>query len=241
MASDSGGTSSIRKPGDAAVTGSIHASSANGNTMGTKRLSGLYAVTDPVLTPPDRILKCVAKAIAGGAQIVQLRDKAATDRDLLFVARALRDLCQGRGAVFIVNDRPELVLDVDADGLHIGRDDIPPDEARRIIGPDKILGVSCYGDLDRAADMERRGADYVAFGSFFPSPTKPAAPVVDPAILFEAKMRLSIPICAIGGITAENARLLVERGADMVAVVSDLWRAPDIEARARSYVRLFGA
>ncbi len=241
MASDSGGTFSIQKPEDAAVTGSLHSSSANGNPTGAKRLSGLYAVTDPVLTPPDRILGCVAKVLDGGARIVQLRDKATADRDLLPVARALRDLCQGRGAVFIVNDRPGLVQDVDADGLHIGRDDIPPDDARRIIGHDKILGVSCYGDLDRAADMERCGADYVAFGSFFPSPTKPAAPVVDPAILFEAKRRLSIPICAIGGITAENAGILVERGADMVAVVSDLWRAPDVEARARSYMRLFGA
>ncbi|MEF3169402.1 MAG: thiamine phosphate synthase [Deltaproteobacteria bacterium] len=219
----------------------IHPSSANGNATGAKRLSGLYAVTDPVLTPPGRILGCVAKVLDGGARIVQLRDKAATNRDLLPIARALRDLCQGRGAVFIVNDRPGLVQDVSADGLHIGQEDIPPDEARRIIGPDKILGVSCYGDLDRAVDMERRGADYVAFGSFFPSPTKPAAPVVDPAILLEAKRRLSIPICAIGGITAENAGMLVERGADMVAVVSDLWRAPDIEARARSYMRLFGA
>lgn len=202
-------------------------------------LSGLYAITDPVLTPCERLLESVEKALAGGARIVQLRDKDATDDELLPWAKALRDLCRRHGALFIVNDRVRLAVDVDAGGLHIGRDDLPVEEARRVLGPGRIIGVSCYGDLDRAVDMERRGADYVAFGSFFPSPTKPAAPTIPRELLTLAKRRLAVPICAIGGITVENAAELVGAGADMLAVISDLWTVPDIRERAAVYARFF--
>jgi len=202
-------------------------------------LSGLYAITDTVLTPHERLIESVEKAVVGGARIVQLRDKDTSDDVLLPMAMEVRDICLRHGALFIVNDRVRLALDADAGGLHIGRDDLPVEEVRRLLGPGRIIGVSCYGDLDRAADMERRGADYVAFGSFFPSPTKPAAPAIPPEVLSFAKRRLAVPVCAIGGITVENAAGLVAAGADMLAVISDLWKAPDIRNRAAEYAGLF--
>jgi thiamine-phosphate pyrophosphorylase len=112
-------------------------------------------------------------------------------------------------------------------------------EARAKLGHDKIIGVSCYGDISRAIQMQRQGADYVAFGSFFPSKTKPQAEVVSPMVLMSAKDMLDIPICAIGGITDHNAKDLVDMGADMVAVISDLWQTDDLSEKLKNYKRCF--
>lgn len=204
------------------------------------KLSGLYVITDEKLTPyeNDEILKKVEKALKGGAKIVQLRDKKNSDEFLVPYAKALKELCHKYGAIFIVNDRIELALKVSADGVHLGEKDFHIDLARKIL-KDKIIGVSCYGDIKRAKEMENLSANYVAFGSFFPSPTKPEAKLVKKEILLEAKKILKIPICAIGGITFDNAEELIKLGADMIAVISDIWKAEDIEAHARRYKELF--
>jgi len=204
------------------------------------RISGLYVITDEKLTPyeNDQILEKVEKALKGGAKIVQLRDKTKTDEDLIPYATALKKLCYKYGAIFIINDRVELALKVDAHGVHLGKEDLSITSARKIL-KDKIIGISCYGDLKRAKEMEALSADYVTFGSFFPSPTKPSAEVVDKRIILEAKKILRIPVCAIGGITLERAKELIELGADMIAIVSDIWMAKNIEERARGYRELF--
>ena len=172
-------------------------------------------------------------------RIVQFRDKHSDPHEKLGVAEALRILCRRYNALLIINDDLELAEEVDADGLHIGAEDgeIP---VIRKAWAGKILGVSCYGDLERAKWAAEAGADYLAFGSFFPSPTKPAAPVV-PSRVLTAAGALGKPRCAIGGITAENGQTLVDAGAEMLAVISDLWNAPDITARAKQYAALWEA
>ncbi|MCD6489578.1 MAG: thiamine phosphate synthase [Thermodesulfobacterium sp.] len=204
------------------------------------KLSGLYVITDEKLTPYEnnKILDKVEKALKGGAKIVQLRDKKNPDEFLISYAQTLKKLCHRYNAIFVVNDRVELALKVNADGVHLGKDDLSISSARKIL-KDKIIGVSCYGDLKRAKEMENLSADYVAFGSFFPSPTKPEAEIVDKKIILEAKKILKIPICAIGGITLERAKELIEFGADMIAVISDIWKAENIAERARGYKKLF--
>lgn len=186
------------------------------------KLEGLYAITDPVLTPYGDIERYVSEAIRGGAKILQLRDKELKDEELYPVAMRLKRLCDENGVCFIIDDRVVLAKAVNADGIHIGLEDIDPLDAREIIGSGKIIGVSCYGDLERAKGAIKKGADYVAFGSFFPSPTKPHAKVVDKSVLSEAKS-LGVPVCAIGGIGINNGGELVTAGADMLSVISALW------------------
>ncbi|PMP68685.1 MAG: thiamine phosphate synthase [Thermodesulfobacterium geofontis] len=204
------------------------------------KLSGLYVITDEKLTPykNNQILEKVRRALKGGARIVQLRDKNNSDEFLIPYAKALKELSHKYGAIFIINDRVELALKVDADGVHLGEEDVFIDDARKIL-KDKIIGISCYGDLKRAKEMELKGANYVAFGSFFSSPTKPSAKIIDKKILSEAKKILKIPICAIGGITLDKAEELIGLSADMIAVISDIWKAENIEERARKYKELF--
>jgi thiamine-phosphate pyrophosphorylase len=205
-----------------------------------KKLSGLYVITDEKLTPyeDNQILEKVEAALKGGARIVQLRDKNSSDEFLLPYARKLKELCHKYEATFIVNDRVELALKSDADGVHLGEEDPDIKYAREIL-KNKIIGISCYGDLKKAKEMELFGASYVAFGSFFPSPTKPSAKIVDKKILLEAKKILRIPVCAIGGITLEKAEELIKLCADMIAVISDIWKADNIEERAKKYKELF--
>lgn len=186
------------------------------------KLKGLYAITDAKLTPYGEIERYVSEAIRGGVRILQLRDKEMDDEGLYDVAVRLKRICEANNVTFIIDDRVLLAKAVDADGIHIGIEDIEVCNARRIIGDGKIIGVSCYGDLERAKNVIKDGADYVAFGSFFPSPTKPHAKVVDKSVLTEAKS-LGVPVCAIGGITAHNGRELVLAGADMLSVISALW------------------
>ncbi|WP_038057455.1 thiamine phosphate synthase [Thermodesulfobacterium hydrogeniphilum] len=203
-------------------------------------LKGFYVITDEKLTPYEnnQILKKVEEALKGGTKIVQLRDKTHSNNFLIPYAKKLKNLCQKYGALFIIDDRIELVLEVNADGVHLGKDDFPPEEARKIL-KNKIIGVSCYGDLERAKFMESLSVNYVTFGSFYSSPTKPEAKVISKDILVQAKRILKIPICAIGGINLERAKELVSLGADMIAVVSDIWQAKDIKKRAEEYSKLF--
>lgn len=201
-------------------------------------LRGLYVITDTVLLSGERLFPMVEKALDGGARLLQMRDKREPDDAMLEKAVALRRLCERYNAVFIVNDHVEIAAGSGADGLHIGEDDTDFAHAREIM-KNGIIGVSCYNDIERALEMEKKGADYVAFGSFFPSPIKPEARRADIELLSRAKRLLTVPVCAIGGITVENADMLVRSRADMVAVITDIWTAPDIRQRVSVYAGMF--
>lgn len=203
-------------------------------------LRGLYAITSATLCrEPRRLTQAVEAALAGGARVVQYRDKESDALQRRASAKALLTLCREHHALFIVNDDVELALAIGADGVHLGTQDLPLREARRRLGGLAILGVSCANVLARAVTAQDEGASYVAFGRFFPSQTKPGAPQAEVALVKQARERLHIPICAIGGITPANGRALVEAGAGMLAAVEGVFGAPDIGAAARAYARLF--
>jgi len=199
------------------------------------KLRGLYAIT-PEAADADALLRAVSAALEGGIALLQYRRKK---RAGALEAAALAALCRRSGVPFIVNDDIGLALDCGADGVHLGRDDGDLVAARaRLQG--RILGVSCYDCVDAARAAVAAGADYVAFGSVFASPTKPGA-VRAPLSLFAGARALGVPLVAIGGITLENAPQLLAAGAHGLAVVSDLFDAPDIAGRARAYGKLFQA
>lgn len=189
----------------------------------------LYFVLDlPVAGDPVALAR---EAATGGASLVQLRGKSATGRDLYDLALALKAALVPLGVPLILNDRLDVALAAGADGVHVGADDLPAERVRQL-GRELILGVSCYGELARAERAIAAGADYVAFGAFFPSPTKQEAAVVPTAVLGEAR-RLGRPVVAIGGITLEQAPAMIAAGADGVAVVSAIQGAADPRAAAR--------
>ena len=200
-------------------------------------LRGLYAVTDG--SPAPALLARVEAAIQGGARLIQYREKSAEPARRVAEAQALCVLCNGHDVSFIVNDDIELAAAVGADGVHLGKDDGEVSAARVRLGPRAIIGVSCYDSLERAVHAAHDGADYVAFGSFFASASKPAAVRAPLSLLQDARTRLNIPVCAIGGITPENGAELVLAGADMLAVIQGLFGAADVNAAARDYAKLF--
>jgi thiamine-phosphate pyrophosphorylase len=204
-------------------------------------LRGLY-----VVTPDDRLLArlsaLVEMALEGGARIVQYRNKQAPPPLRRAQAAELLRICRAHGARLIVNDDVWLAVEIGADGAHVGREDYPGGRlaaARDALGPNRLLGVSCYNELACAEAAAAAGADYLAFGSVFPSVTKPHAVRVSLDIIGQAKQRFGLPVAAIGGITAKNAAGVIAAGADMVAVVSDLFDAMDIRRRAGEFLQLF--
>ena len=197
-------------------------------------LRGLYAITPDGL-PDDVLLKRVEATLRGGARFLQYRDKQSSPSRRAEMALALRALCRRYGTGFIVNDDLALALKVDADGVHLGADDGDLAAARRALGQGKILGASCYADFELARKAVAAGADYVAFGTVYPSPTKPQAVRAPLELFARCRDELCIPTCAIGGITLDNAPALLPIGADLLAVISDLFAAPDVESRARAY------
>lgn len=207
---------------------------------GAAPISGLYAVT-PDLLDSDALLERVTAALAGGATAVQYRNKIASPPLQRAQALALRDLCASHNAIFIVNDDVGLAYAVDADGVHLGRDDVSLEQARRKLGRGAILGASCYSSLERAAQAVEAGADYIAFGSFFPSLTKPDAVRAEPSLLSAAKSRWSVGVVAIGGITAAVAPALIDAGADALAVIGAVFDAPDVTAAARAFRDVYAA
>ena len=207
-------------------------------------IHGLYAITDPALIPDRQLLPAAEAALRGGARLLQYRDKTATPEQRRQRAAQLQALCRQHGALFLVNDDPALAADIDADGVHIGQSDGGIARARRLLGPGKIIGVTCHSDLTLAEQAAAAGADYVAFGRFFPSRTKPQAPPADPAILDRARQRLTIPLVAIGGIDPSNGAQLLKWGADALAVIHALFSdpAPDqVERAAQQLSALFNA
>lgn len=202
-------------------------------------LEGLYVLTDTRLTPPESIEEKVHQAIQGGCRVVQFRDKTGDQEQRHEQAQALSHLCREHDVLFIINDDIALAEAVHAHGVHLGREDQALEQAREILGPQAIIGISCYNSLELAVQAAQAGADYVAFGSFFSSSIKPEAVRAEPELLTRARAQLDIPIVAIGGITAENTPQLIEAGADMVAVISAVFGVTEIRAAARRFAQLF--
>jgi len=206
--------------------------------MACRSLSGLYAIT-PDGFEERELLSRVEAALRGGARILQYRDKRNDGARQTHIAQKLRALCSRHGAALIINDDVPLAIAVGADGVHLGAEDGDLAAARTALGPDRILGASCYASFDLAVAAAQAGADYVAFGAVFASPTKPLAVRADLSLFERCRSELSIPACAIGGITLANAAPVVTAGADLLAVITDLFEAPDIETRARDFQTLF--
>jgi thiamine-phosphate pyrophosphorylase len=202
------------------------------------RISGLYAVT-PDTADTAALVALVRAALDGGCRWVQYRNKVADVELRREQAWALRRVTAQSGVALIVNDDPALALAAGADGVHVGGEDAPVEEARRLLGAGAIIGASCYDRLDLALAAQAAGADYVAFGSFFPSTVKPGAVRPEPGLLTRARERVNLPRVAIGGITPENAPLLITAGADALAVVSALFGVPDVAGAARRFCALF--
>jgi thiamine-phosphate pyrophosphorylase len=198
----------------------------------TRQLRGLYAITPDIVDITLLVAK-VEAAIAGGAQIIQYRNKTAPQSLKRKQAAMLSRVCDGGGAMFIVNDDVALARHVGAAGVHLGEDDTEIGRARATGGKAMLIGVSCYNDLARAKRLVAEGADYIAFGSFHSSPTKPGARRAEPALLHRAKS-LGVPVVAIGGITAANGRALVEAGADALAVISAVFDHDDLREVTRA-------
>jgi len=202
-------------------------------------LRGLYAITDAQLASGLGLERQVRAALAGGARIIQYRDKGSDPSRRLNETRALQHLCRESGAPLIINDNLELAVSIGADGIHLGRDDPDPEGARLQLGPDAIIGVSCYNRFELALDAQQAGADYIAFGRFFPSSIKPDAVQATSSLLHRAAKELAIPVVAIGGITPENGGALIEAGADMLAVIHAVFGQTDIQAACESFKQLF--
>ena len=198
-------------------------------------MKGLYAIT-PDVASTDALLRMAALALDGGATLLQYRNKLADEQLRREQASALLRMARAKGVPLIVNDHVALAAAIDADGAHVGRDDGDVAAARRML-PGKFLGASCYASLDAARGAIRDGADHVAFGSVFASGTKPAATRA-PLELFARARSLGVPLVAIGGITLENASQVISAGADCLAVIADLFGAPDIAGRAARYQSL---
>ncbi|WP_038089206.1 thiamine phosphate synthase [Acidihalobacter prosperus] len=204
-------------------------------------LGGLYVITDANLSPGvNRLREAVGAALAGGARWVQYRDKGGDPARRLHEALAVKAACRAHGAGFIINDDLELAVASGADGLHVGAQDIPLSAARARLGPQAIIGASCYNRLALAREAAAAGADYLAFGSVYPSQTKPAAVSAGLALIREARS-LGRPICAIGGIGVDNAAAVIAAGADLVAVVSAVFGAADVRGAAQRLAALFAA
>lgn len=187
----------------------------------------IYLITPPRLDPIAFADQLAAALDAGDVAAVQLRLKDVDDDDWRRAIDVLRPVTQSRGVAFLLNDRADLVRESGSDGVHVGQEDMPARQARALMGPDTTLGVTCKGSRDLAMQAGEDGADYVAFGAFFPSGTKDVTRFIEPDILQWWSELMELPCCAIGGITAENCAPLVRAGADFLAVVGAIWNYPD--------------
>jgi len=216
------------------VTSRSAACGANART----RLCGLYAIT-PDWADTRRLLAATEAILAGGCRLLQYRNKATSDCHRQEQAVALRGLTRRYGALLIINDDVDLALFAEADGVHLGEDDGELAAARVRLGNTAILGASCYQSLDRARNAARAGADYLAFGSFFASASKPLARRAEPPLLQAARAEIGLPLCAIGGITLDNAAPLLSAGAAMLAVITALFEATDPGLATEQFIKHF--
>jgi len=207
--------------------------------MYNHQLTGLYAITDAAQNDQQQLIADVEQALLGGARIIQYRDKTMQHRQRRNTAGLLRKLTRQHNALLIINDDITLASDSHADGVHLGQNDLSISAARAYLSPTAIIGVSCYNDFSLAKQATNNGADYIAFGRFFPSHTKPDAIQANIEILKIAKCELDVPIAAIGGVTTENAATLINAGADMLAIVNGVFSQADIKAAAQHYQKFF--
>jgi thiamine-phosphate pyrophosphorylase len=201
-------------------------------------MKGLYLVT-PDWDGTDALIKATETALSVGIGLLQYRHKTANGELRLEQASALLKLCRQHNVPFIVNDHIDLCIALDADGIHVGGTDASVAVVRTLIGKDKILGASCYGDFALAEQAQIAGASYVAFGGFYPSRVKKYEVSTPASIVSKAKSQLTLPVCVIGGMTPENAKPLVKEGADMVAAISSVYSADDIATAVREFAALF--
>lgn len=207
--------------------------------MTPAKLRGLYAITDETLIPESAFIATIEQALSGGTAIIQYRDKSDNETKRLQQATALRSLCTEYRAGLIINDDIRLAKTVAADGVHLGENDASIEQARLELGNEAVIGVSCYNQLERAHQAQMAGADYVAFGAMFSSPTKPHARSASCELISEAKSRLNIAVCAIGGINRSNVSRVIAAGADMTALISGLFTEADIRSTAERISQLF--
>ena len=204
-----------------------------------QRLAGLYAITDPKFTPPETLVEKTKAALKGGTKVIQYRDKSNNQSLRLQQARELMSLCEQYDATLIINDDVELTAAVNAHGVHLGLTDTPLTAARQRLGSKAIIGATCHGDITNAYQAIEQSADYVAFGRFFPSSTKPSAPPADLNSIRNQLGKLEVPTVAIGGITLANAPKLTAAGFTMIAVVADVFSQTDITSHCQKYAELF--
>jgi len=204
-----------------------------------KRIQGLYGITDPQLIADQNLYDTVSQAIDGGLAILQYRNKVASQPIMYQQAEVLKKLCEANQVLFFVNDSLELAKSIDADGVHIGKHDGAIAAARKALGENAIIGVSCYNQLENALAAEQAGADYIAFGRFFGSQTKPEAIQAYPELIVAAKDKISLPIVAIGGISIDNADILLQAGADSLAVIHGIFGQVDVYAACQALNKQF--
>lgn len=205
--------------------------------MNNPSLNGLYAITDPSLMGENLVDK-TQQAISAGINILQYRNKSASIEKQEHEALELAVLCKKNNVIFIVNDNAELALKVNADGVHLGQGDIHITQARDLLGENKIIGVTCNNNIELALEAQKNGADYVAFGRFFHSQTKPSAPQAELSLLSNARKSITIPIVAIGGIDHDSAPILLKEGADMLAVIHGIFGQNDISNATREFIKI---
>ena len=201
-------------------------------------LSGLYVITDDKLSGAH-LLEHVQQAIEGGASLVQYRNKTKQTAIKEMTARSLLELCRDHRVPLLINDDVELAATIGADGVHLGQTDTRLSEARQRLGASAIIGITCHASLQLATQAQQQGASYVAFGRFFSSQTKPDASSAKIDLLSYAKQQLTIPVCAIGGITLDNASTLIDAGADLLAVIHGVFGQDSVHDAAQSYAKLW--
>lgn len=200
-------------------------------------MHGLYAILDTHYVPAESLLRRCKDLIDADCKIIQYRDKPASPQQYLTRATPLYRLCQRHNVTFIVNDHLDAAIALKS-GLHVGGEDADVNLARERLGPNAVIGASCYNKLEMAQHAKVQGASYVAFGAFFSSDTKPNTVRATPDLISQAK-QLALPTVAIGGITPDNGAQLVDAGADMLAVIGSLWKAPDLTAQVKRFQLLF--
>ena len=201
-------------------------------------MKGLYLVT-PDWDDTQALLAASEAALKGGATLLQYRHKTASDALRREQAGALLRLCRQHQVPFIINDHLELCRELDADGLHVGGTDVSVAAVLAALGAEKIIGASCYGDLQLARDAAASGASYVAFGGFYPSRVKKYEVSTPVDIVSRARAELNVPVCVIGGMTSQNAVPLVKEGCDLVAAISSVYQSDDPKKAAEAFASLF--
>jgi thiamine-phosphate pyrophosphorylase len=202
-------------------------------------MKGLYAITDTANLSTETMLARTEEILRAGARLLQYRNKQADENTRFTEARELHTLCRQYSVPLIINDDIALAVQAGADGVHLGKTDSTIADARERLGNKVMIGCSCYNDLDRAQQASKSGADYIAFGAFFSSPSKPDAAHATPDIIQTAKQRFKLPVVAIGGITPENGQSLIEAGADMLAVISGLYASETPFNTTTKYINMF--